>query len=73
MLFMRFGRVVVYDYPILKKIKKDGSLENIPAKEYSDFSFKRLVKIAVNQETRKFTLGMLVFLLICSLVVAFGD
>jgi hypothetical protein len=73
MLFMRFGRVVVYDYPILKKIKEDGSLENIPAKEYSDFSFKRLVKIAVNQEARKFTLGMLVFLLICSLVVAFGD
>ena len=73
MLFIRFGRVVVYDYPILKKIKEDGSLENIPAKEYSDFSFKRLVKIAVNQEARKFTLGMLVFLLICSLVVAFGD
>ena len=73
MFYMRFGRVLVYDYPILKKIKEDGTLENIPEKEYSTFSLGRVVKTVFTGDYKKFTLVMLGFLLLSSLVVAMGD
>lgn len=73
MFYMRFGRVVVYDYPILKKIREDGALENIPADEYSTFSMGKLVKTIFTGDYKKFTLIILGFLLLCSLVVAMGD
>ena len=73
MFYMRFGRVLVYDYPIFKKIKEDGTLENIPDKEYSTFSLGKLVKTVFTGDYKKLTLIMLVFLLLCSFVVAVGD
>ena len=73
MFYMRFGRVLVYDYPILKKIKEDGTLENIPEKEYSTFSLGRVVKTVFTGDYKQFTLVMLGFLLLSSLVVAMGD
>ena len=60
------------DYPILKKIREDGALENIPADEYSTFSMGKLVKTVFTGDYKKFTLIMLGFLLLCSLVVAMG-
>lgn len=72
MFFLRFGRVVVYDYPIFKKIHEDGTLENIPDKEYSTFSLSGLIKTVFTGDFKKITLIMLGFLLMCSFVVAVG-
>lgn len=72
LFFLRFGRVVVYDYPIFQKIKEDGTWENISAQEYSTFSVGKLVKTVFTGDYKKITLILLVFLLMCSFVVAVG-
>ena len=71
-LFMNFGMVVVFDYPIFKKIKENGSLEKIPSRDYDHFSYKELVGTVFSPPYRTFTLIMLGLLLFCSLVAAAG-
>lgn len=71
-LYMRLGRVVVYDYPIFKRLREDGSLEELPAGAYSDFSLRQILQTAFLPGLRFLTIGLLVFLLLSAVIVAYG-
>ena len=72
--FMRFGRVVFYDHPILDFIGNQGELIRIPPKEYSSFSLPGFIKfLFTSPMTRNVVWGMLVFMLFSSVLYAFGN
>ena len=71
-LYMRLGRVVVYDYPIFKRLREDGSLEELPAGAYSDFSLRQILQTVFLPGLRFLTIGLLGFLLLSAVIVAYG-